>query len=84
MPVYPEINLHRLTIDEAIPEMNNFLYQAFTSGITEVSINHGKGTGVLRQAVHRELKKNSMVRSFRRGIRGEGGEGVTIVELADR
>lgn len=81
---YPEVDLHRLTIDEAMPVLNDFLYDAFTSGLTTVSINHGKGTGILRQAVQRELRKSSLVKSFRRGIRGEGGEGVTVVELAEQ
>jgi DNA mismatch repair protein MutS2 len=83
MNVYPEIDLHRLTVDEAMPKLNDFLYRAFTSDITEVSINHGKGSGVLKLAVSRELKRSSMVKSFREGIRGEGGNGVTIVKLAE-
>jgi DNA mismatch repair protein MutS2 len=83
MNEYPEIDLHRLTIDEAMPKLNDFLYQAFTSGLDEVSVNHGKGSGVLKLAVRRELRKSSLVKSFRRGIKGEGGEGVTIVKLAE-
>jgi DNA mismatch repair protein MutS2 len=83
MMEYPEIDLHRLTVDEAMPRLDDFLYRAFTSGIHEVSINHGKGTGVLRMAVRRELGKSSLVKSFRRGATNEGGEGVTIVRLAE-
>lgn len=79
-----ELDLHRQTVEEAIPRLNDFIYKAFTSGFMAVSINHGKGSGVLRQAVHRELRKNSLVRSFRKGERGEGGVGVTVVELAER
>jgi DNA mismatch repair protein MutS2 len=83
MMEYPEVDLHRLTVDEAIPKLDDFLYRAFTTGIHEVSINHGKGTGILRMAVRRELRKSSMVKSFRRGDRNEGGEGITIVKLAE-
>ena len=83
MPEYPELDLHRLTVDEALPRLNDFLYDAFTSGLYEVSINHGKGSGILRQAVARELRKSSLVKSFRRGVRGEGGAGVTIVNLTE-
>lgn len=84
MPEYLELDLHRLTVDEALPRLNDFLYDAFTSGRDEVSICHGKGTGILRQAVVRELRKSSLVGSFRKGGRGEGGAGVTIVKLAER
>ena len=78
-----ELDLHRHTIDEALPKLNEYLYQAFLAGVRTVCVTHGKGTGVLRQAVHRELKRNTLVKSFRYGGRGEGGNGVTIVELAD-
>ena len=78
-----ELDLHRLTIDEALPKLNDYLYHAFTSGMSRVCINHGRGSGALKQAVHRELKHHSLVKSFRAGGYGEGGGGVTIVELAD-
>jgi DNA mismatch repair protein MutS2 len=78
-----ELDLHRLTVDEALPRLNEHVYQAFLAGVRMVCVNHGKGTGVLRQAVHRELKKNTLIKSFRYGGCGEGGNGVTIVELAD-
>jgi len=78
-----ELDLHRLTVEEALPKLDDFLYNAFTSGFSTVCINHGRGSGTLRQVVQRELKKNTMVKSFRSGGHGEGGIGVTIVELAD-
>jgi len=53
------------------------------SGFLSVCINHGKGTGTLRQAIYRELKNNSLVKLFRAGGQGEGGIGVTIVEITD-
>jgi DNA mismatch repair protein MutS2 len=78
-----EIDLHRLTVEEALPKLDDFIYHSFTSGCATVCINHGRGSGTLRQAVQRELKKSTMVRSFRAGDYGEGGIGVTIVVLAD-
>jgi DNA mismatch repair protein MutS2 len=83
MIIDSELDLHRHTVDEALPRLNDYLYHSFVAGMTAVRINHGKGTGVLRQAVHRELKKHNLVKSFRPGGYGEGGEGVTIVELAE-
>jgi DNA mismatch repair protein MutS2 len=53
------------------------------AGLPWVRIVHGKGTGVLRQAVHETLTEHPLVKSFRFGDWGEGGTGVTIVELAN-
>ena len=78
-----EVDLHRLTVEEALPKLDKFLYDAFTAGFYQVSVVHGKGTGTLRQAVRRELAKHPLVHSYRPGAYGEGGaEGVTIVELS--
>ena len=49
--------------------------------LERVSIIHGKGTGVLRAAIHAMLKKHPNVKAFRLGLFGEGEDGVTIVEL---
>lgn len=77
-----ELDLHGLTVEEALPKLDDFIYQTFSSNFKKLCINHGHGSGILRQAVHRELKRNSLVKGFRPGDRFEGGKGVTIVELA--
>lgn len=79
-----ELHLRRLTVDEAIYELDRFLNAAFVTSLLQVRVVHGKGTGTLRQAVHQELAKHPLVRSFRLGGFGEGGAGVTIVELVGR
>jgi len=81
--VYPELDLHALTVDEAIPLLEQYLNSAFMSGCTTVRIIHGKGTGKLRQAVNKELRKHPLVKTFRLGGYGEGQTGATIVELAN-
>ena len=83
MAIVPELDLHRHTVEEALPKLDRYLYDTFMAGMKSICINHGMGTGILRQAVHRELKKHSLVKSFRKGGHGEGGAGVTIVELSD-
>jgi DNA mismatch repair protein MutS2 len=76
-----ELDLHAMTVDEAIPLMQEYLGEAYLAGLGEVRIVHGKGTGTLRQAVNRELKKHPLVRSYRQGGKGEGMSGATVVEF---
>jgi len=82
MPVADEVHLRRLTIDEALLKLDQYLHDAFMAGLYQVRVVHGKGTGTLRQAVRDNLAKHPLVKSHRPGEYGEGGSGVTIVELA--
>ncbi len=79
-----ELRLRRLTVDEALYQLDQYLYDAFMAGLPSVSIVHGKGTGKLRHAVHESLAKHPLVKSYRLGDYGEGDYGVTIVELTNR
>ncbi len=81
--ISPEINLIGMTSDEAIITLDKYLDDAFLSHISPVRIVHGKGSGVLRNAVHNYLKRQKHVKSFRLGSFGEGDYGVTIVEFKD-
>ena len=76
-----EIHLRRLTLDEALLKLDEYLDDAFMAGIFSIRVVHGKGTGILRQAIREYLSKHSLVKSYRPGAYGEGGDGVTIVEL---
>lgn len=81
--VIDEVDLHRLTVEEALPKLDKYLYDAFMAGFYQVRVVHGKGTGTLRQAVRRQLAQHPLVQSYRPGGYGEGGaDGVTIVELS--
>ena len=79
-----ELHLRRLTADEAVTRLDKFIHDAFIAGLTQVKIVHGKGSGTLREMVRRELKKHPLIKAFRPGLPGEGSQGVTIVELAER
>ncbi len=69
------------TLDEALLEVGQYLDMASLAGMGEVSIIHGKGTGVLRAGIQQDLRRNPHVKSFRLGVYGEGEQGVTIVTL---
>lgn len=81
--VESELRLRRLTVDEALFKLDEYLNDAFMAGLPSVRIIHGKGTGTLRQAVCEELARNPLVKSFRLGELGEGGAGVTVAELVN-
>ena len=76
-----EVDLRGMDTVEAICALSLFLDSAMRAKVKAVRIIHGKGTGVLRTAVHQELKKNKFIKSFRLGVYGEGEDGVTIAEF---
>ncbi len=77
--VSPEINLIGMTTDEAVPQLDKYLDDAYLARLPQVRVVHGRGTGALRTAVHKKLKKLKYVKEFRLGEFGEGDSGVTIV-----
>ena len=76
-----EINVIGQTVDEAIFVIDKYLDDCAIAKLSPVRIVHGKGTGKLREGIHKFLKTNSHVKSFRLGTYGEGEMGVTVVEL---
>ena len=78
-----EINLLGRTVDEALNELDKYLDDAYLAHLSTVRVVHGKGTGALRTAIQRYLKKVSYVKEFRTGEYGEGDAGVTIVTFKE-
>lgn len=76
-----ELDIRGSAVDEGIHEVDMFLDNAVLAGAGIITIIHGKGTGTLRQGIHRHLKSHPSVKSFRLGRFGEGEDGVTVVEL---
>ena len=76
-----EVDLRGMDSVEAICVLERYLDEAMRGNCQQVRIIHGKGTGVLRAAVHQELKRNKFVKKFRLGVYGEGEDGVTIAEM---
>ena len=76
-----EVDLRGMDSIEAVTVMERYLDEAMRSGLKQVRVVHGKGTGVLRTAVQQALRKNKFVKKYRLGVYGEGEDGGTIVEF---
>jgi DNA mismatch repair protein MutS2 len=79
MNVSSEVNLIGMNADEAISTLDKYLDDAYLAHLPQVRVVHGRGTGVLKTAVHNHLKRLRYVKSYRLGTFGEGNTGVTIV-----
>ncbi len=75
------LDLRGLTTDDALLETESFLDQALRLRIPAVAVIHGHGTGALKRAIRDYVKRCPYAKAWRPGNRGEGGDGVTIVEL---
>lgn len=76
-----ELDLRGQNIDEAIQNIDSYLDDVFLSGLEEVVLIHGKGTGALRKGIQDHLRNHPHVNSYRLGKFGEGESGVTVVKL---
>ncbi len=75
------IDLHGKNVDEALWELGAKIDDAFMSGVHQLEIIHGKGTGTLRKAVIDYIKNHPSIASYRMGKATEGGIGATIATL---
>ncbi len=75
------IMIRGMTVDEAIPLLEQYLDKAFRLGYDAVTVIHGRGEGILRREVHRICKSLSYVTSYTLGEHHEGGVGVTVVHF---
>lgn len=80
-PIKPELDLRGMRYEDAMRELEAYIDQALMQNYPRVTIIHGHGTGALRKGVEKYLKTSPQVKSYRYGGEGEGGTGVTVVEL---
>jgi DNA mismatch repair protein MutS2 len=75
------IDLRGSNYEDAIYELDRYLDDVAMSGIDQVTIIHGVGTGVLKSKLKGYFSKHPHIETFREGEYGEGGAGVTIVKV---
>ncbi|GAB4574424.1 MAG: endonuclease MutS2 [Anaerolineae bacterium] len=78
-----ELDLRGARVDEALARLEDYLDAAYMAGLPFVRIIHGKGTGALRKAVQDRVGTHPLTRRWERGRPNEGGDGVTVVFLAE-
>jgi len=71
-----EVDLHGLTVEEALGRVDQALSDALLADLQEVRLIHGRSGGRIRAALHRRLREIGSVRKF---TLDPGNEGVTIV-----
>jgi DNA mismatch repair protein MutS2 len=77
-----KIDLRGFRVEDALPCVRDFMDQVIVSGLNQVAILHGKGTGALRMAIRKYLKEQyNQIKSLRDASDDTGGNGVTVVEL---
>lgn len=79
--ISPEITLRGQRVEDALYDLDTYLYDAQTAGLEEVRIIHGKGTGAMRSAVTQHLRNHPAVKSYKLAEQAEGGSGATTVKL---
>jgi len=84
-PIIPkeEIDLHEKKVHEAIPLVDKYLQESYDACLLRVRIIHGKGIGVLRQAVRDHLQNHRLVKSYTPADKDHGGDGATEVDIID-
>lgn len=82
VPITGDLDLHAFRPDEIGSLIPEYLRECRRLGRRSVRIAHGKGTGTLREGVHRLLDRLPEVLSYRPGDEGSGGWGATWVDLA--
>ncbi len=83
MSVSPSINVIGCNLDDAVMEVEKYLDDAYMSGLKQVTVVHGRGTGTLKNGLRRMFRSHRLVDSFRSGSYDDGGEAVTVVNIKE-
>jgi len=79
--VASSLDLRGARVEEALHLLDQYLDDAVHAGASRVTVVHGHGSGAMRDAVREMLSGHPLVREWRPGEQGEGGDGATVVSL---
>jgi DNA mismatch repair protein MutS2 len=79
--VASSLDLRGAKVDEALVALDRYLDDASLAGLDQATVIHGMGTGALRDVVRSHASSHPLVKTWRPGGRGEGGDGATIVSF---
>ncbi len=77
-----ELDVRGLRVEDGLSQLDSYLDAAYVAGLPFVRIIHGKGTGAMRKAVRDALRGHPLVSHYEQGGEREGGDGVTVINLA--
>ena len=83
MQISPELMLRALRAEEAQMMLDKYLDDAYTAGLKQARIIHGKGTGALRRIVHEALNNHPAVEDYAIAAERDGGDGATVVKFRE-
>lgn len=81
VPISSELDLHTFRPNEIGSLLPEYFRECRLRGFSEVRVIHGKGSGALREGVHRLLERLPEVQAFKLGDETSGSWGATRVWL---
>ncbi|HEY5039867.1 MAG TPA: Smr/MutS family protein, partial [bacterium] len=76
-----ELDLRGKMVDQAILLVDKFIDDALLVDLPFVRIIHGKGTGALKEAIHKHLPVSHPAVEFSMADQAQGGAGVTVIKF---
>ncbi|MBN2797138.1 MAG: endonuclease MutS2 [Clostridia bacterium] len=75
------IDVRGMNFEDASYQIEKYLDDVALSSLEQVTIIHGKGTGVLKSKLSEYFKRHPHIQNAREGEYGEGGSGVTVITM---
>lgn len=76
-----KLDIRGMRAEDAIDFLDKQFDMASLRNLREIIVVHGHGTGALKSAVRNYLSSSPYVAKFRPGGDGEGGDGVSVVDI---
>ena len=76
-----QLDVRGLRANDALKAVMDFIDEGILLGITNLSILHGKGDGILRAVIRKQLQGDTSIQSIQDEHVQRGGAGVTLISL---